>query len=67
MEILNEIDVIVKSCPCISLIEALQWFRALKTNVFNFEKPKIILITMDNKISSEIMQRVNGQIYPSSD
>jgi hypothetical protein len=60
MESLNEIDVIVKNCPDISSIEALQWFRALKTNVLNFEEPKIILITMDNKINLEIMQRVNA-------
>jgi hypothetical protein len=62
---LNKANVIIKSCPYISLTKALQWSRAPKTNVLNFEKPKIQIIAMDNKINFEIM--VNGQIYPNSD
>jgi hypothetical protein len=60
MKSLNKKNVIIRSCPYISLTKALQWSRAPKTNVFNFETPKIQIITVDNKTNSKIM--VNGQI-----
>jgi hypothetical protein len=60
MESLNKTDVSVRSCSCISLTEALQRSRAP-----NFAR--IQIMTMDKKTNSEIKERVNGQIYPSSD
>jgi hypothetical protein len=52
MKSLNKIDVILRCCPYISLTKALQWSRAPKTNVLNFETPKNQIITMDYKTNS---------------
>lgn len=67
MASLNKTNVIVRNYPYISLTEALQWSKAPKTNVFNFEKPKIQIVTMDNNTNLKIIQRVNGHKYQSKD